>query len=170
MTSPKRFQERIPPILFAAAIYIVLTASAPAFASTNETWLGGSGNWTSSALWSPYIGSTLYPYNGVNDCTYSVIINSGGSVIMNCDVLIDNLTIGSGGALTVANGKTFRMDVGTLGNGIITNNGAITLNSTGDATYFATTGGAIAGSGVLTMSDNENNHILTNSNNANLTN
>ena len=170
MTSPKRFQKRIPLILFAAAICIVLAASAPAFPSTNETWLGGSGNWTNSVLWNPYIGSTLYPYNGVNDCTYSVIINSGGSVIMNCDVFIDNLTIGSGGSLTVGNGKTFRMDIETLGNGTITNNGAITLNSIGDATYFATTGGVIAGSGVLTMSDNENNHILTNSNNANLTN
>ncbi|MGD9506216.1 MAG: beta strand repeat-containing protein, partial [Syntrophobacteraceae bacterium] len=65
---------------------------------------------------------------------------------------------------TGANGST------TTLNGTITNSGTISIASTGDATYFATTGGAIAGSGVLTMSDNENNHILTNSNNANLTN
>jgi hypothetical protein len=144
-------------------------APAPACATVDVTWVGGSGVWTASASWDPYLGSSKYPYDGVNGSNYNVYIGASGDVSADTSVYIDNLSIASGGSLTVENGQSFWLRIGT-DSGVVTNDGTILLNSTGSGTYFLSTGGALTGSGVLEMSNNSNNHILTGYNYASLSN
>jgi len=109
---------------------------------------GGTVNLNNSAT---IVGGTLQSENGG-------VIQNTGSAALNGST--------SGGAVTLVAGSTLAVLNNTsLGvQGSIVNNGAITLNSGGNATYLEALGAAgstttLSGTGTLTMSNNGNNAI-----------
>ncbi len=83
--------------------------------------------------------------------------SSGGTIFSESNATLNGITITSGSALQVPNNNA------TFIQGTITNNGALTLNSVGNGTFLELVSGqnaTLAGTGVVTLSNNGNNLIL----------
>src|SRR3984957_17277308 len=123
----------------------------------DDSWIGGAGNWNVAANW-----SSGEPLNGTpSGATYNVFINNGGAVTMtnglNSSTPIDNLTVSSSSSLAIAVGNNL-----TITGSTIANAGAITLNSTGIATYIVIGAPSVtlSGGGTITMSNDAGNFIV----------
>lgn len=132
-------------------------ADAGAFAQTNATWNGGTGNWSNGANWST---NPVVPNNG-GGSFYSAVINGTGSDTITFDAtgtVINSLSLGLGetfqdnglspmltigdpnfpaagslannGTINWGNGANLALDI-TAGNGSIINNTPATINLTG---------------------------------------
>ena len=116
----------------------------------NDTWKGGTGNWSAAANWSAGV-----PNNGTpSGTTYNVFIDGGNpaksAVTLDISAAINTLTVDSDDALTLSNNTSL-----TVNGPTITNHGAIHMNGGANANGFLTLGGnvTLSGTGTLTMSD-----------------
>jgi hypothetical protein len=116
---------------------------------TTDTWQGGaSGNWSLASNWN----------NGA--------ITSGENILINLTTAATNVDQNfSIGTLTLSNAgdsATINNNVVLTVGGNITNNGAITLNSVGNATELivGASGIMLNGTGTLNMSNNSQNFIF----------
>ncbi|MBS0660590.1 MAG: FecR domain-containing protein [Verrucomicrobia bacterium] len=105
-------------------------------------WTGTSGNWNAGANWS---GGTV-----PNSATLDVLIDSGrtgvaSNVLMNGNFAVRDLTIDAGDALAIATGFTLTI------NGVLRNDGAISLQSGAGATLAFVNATTLTGSGSLTL-------------------
>ncbi len=152
-------------LLFMAGALLLLTGRSSAL-QVNATWDGGTGNWSLNTNWTP----DTVPNNGTN--TYNVLIDGGNLinsvVYLDTNPTIDNLTIDSGDSLSINNWKILRL----TGGGTITNNGVMSLNSSGSLTSLYLNSGnvTLTGTGTLTLSNNSANYIYGSSTAYNLTN
>jgi hypothetical protein len=113
------------------------------------TWIGGTGNWSVAANWSPAT---------VPGAADNVFID-GGSVtnsVVSLDIFgnINNLTSSAGDTLGINNGQTLWL------NGNLVNAGTLGLNSTGATTDLRIGAGTtFSGAGAVTLSDHASNRI-----------
>ncbi len=108
-------------------MFAIFTTASVNAALITATWIGpGDGNWSESAKWS----RTGVPNNGGGN-TFAVVINPGGTfdVVLNQDAVIDSLVVGGNDTLSFNNDRDL-----TIMTGPITNNGVVTMNSTGNGT------------------------------------
>jgi hypothetical protein len=140
------------------AVVIILALQGTSMAvQVTATWNGGAGNWSNIANWD----AGVVPSNGIN--TYDVRIDNGNvtnsSVTLDMTATIDKLTVDAPDSLNFNNGQGL-----TIAGGSVTNNGVISMNSTGTATDLKFNGGiTLSGTGGIVMSDNTQNRIITNS-------
>src|ERR1700693_5541692 len=73
--------------IWTAAVVAVCLCPTAAFAQTNSSWNGGTGNWSNATDWTP----NQVPNNGGGN-TYNVTIDSGGTDTLTLD---QNATINS---------------------------------------------------------------------------
>ena len=112
------------------------------------TALTGTGNWSNAAMWS------TPPQTG-----YNVTINPlelfPSNVTLDVNATINQLTLGSGATLTIANGQRLQVNANSL------IDGTLTLNATGSAAelYLGSSGVILSGTGTLVMSANSANRI-----------
>jgi len=134
---------------------LVMVSGANA-ALVTATWIGpGDGNWSESAKWSR-VG---VPNNGGGN-TYQVVIDSGGaySVVLNQNATIDTLTIGADDSLSFSNDRDLAITVGP-----ITNEGLVTMNSTGNSTELLVGANmTMTGSGEWALGDHAANVFRNN--------
>ncbi len=138
-----------------AGVALALAAGyTPAAMGVDAVWVGGTGDWSLDTNWSPV---------GVpNGLTFDVKIDNGdggtGSVVtLDTTVSINSLVLDLGDALSFTNGR----DLAVSGvDGDVTNNGTISLNSTGSLTQF-TVGGDLLGSGEVVIGTNSFNEFRT---------
>ena len=116
----------------------------------NDTWKGGTGNWSAAANWSAGV-----PNNGTpSGTTYNLFIDGGNpassAVTLDISAGINSLTVDSDDALTLNNNTSL-----TVSGPTITNNGAIHMNGGANANGFMALGGnvTLSGTGTLTMTD-----------------
>lgn len=158
---PRRgFTVRVTTILAALVATGLSLAAAARADQVDAVWIGGTGNWSAAANWSP----AVVPNNAVD--TYNVLIDnaddeSASVVTLNQNAIIDNLTIDPGDQLDVANIRLLTLVAGEA-SGVIDNQGVIRLLSTGSVTDIRPSGGEITltGGGVVIMSNNANNRIF----------
>ena len=125
------------------------------FSSVNDTWNGGTGNWSNAANWSAGV-----PNNGVN--TFEVFIaganNAASAVTLDQSATINDLTLNhANDSLTISDNHAL-----TIANTSISNAGNITLSSAGNFTELVIGGSSVtlSGGGTLTMGNNGNNLIF----------
>jgi fibronectin-binding autotransporter adhesin len=145
------------------AALLLLPAAAPA--QTTATWLGGTGNWTTSPLWTT---NPLFPNNGNGGQTFTAVVNSG-AVTVNQNIAVTGLVNG-GGTVTVGNGNTFStLSTLAVTGGTLTTSGSGSVVSLGTANLtagvlapaaggsvtlagaFNWTGGRLGGAGTTTL-------------------
>ncbi|HEV2270862.1 MAG TPA: hypothetical protein VGR92_15520 [Steroidobacteraceae bacterium] len=140
---------RLLPVLF--FICTIFPNPAPAGDPVvNDTWKGGTGNWSAAANWSAGV-----PNNGTpSGTTYNVFIDGGNAVssavTLDISAGINSLTVDTDDALTLDNNTSL-----TVSGPTVTNNGAIHMNGGASANGFLTLGGnvTLSGTGTLTMTD-----------------
>jgi len=136
-------------ILFFAAAIVACLSPRLAIGQTNSSWNGGTGNWSTSADWTP----NGVPNNGGGN-TYNVTIDSGGTdaVILNQNATIVSLTLGGStgtSSLSEASGAPETLTV----------MGGVTVNQTGFLDLES--GSTITVSGNLTNSGTvDTNHYV----------
>jgi Dockerin type I domain len=125
------------------------------------SYLGG-GVWEQDGNWS----TTAYPANGHfviisgdpfpdNNPFYNVVIDIAAPCTLGTSVTVESVSVANGSTLNVLNNST--LDVG---NGPLTNNGLITLNSTNSASHLRVRDGSgVSATGVISMSDSAQNYI-----------
>jgi hypothetical protein len=121
------------------------------FVITNDNWKGGAGNWSNAAKWSagvPTSNNNVFIDNGLATASPVALDISGAA---------NNLTISSGDSLNFNNNTVL-----TVGGTTISNAGAITLNSAGNATelIIGSSGVTLSGAGTMTLSNNSQNFIF----------
>ena len=134
---------------FPTAPYIALSAviagifafsGTAAFAQTDSSWQGGTGNWSNSANWD----------NGVLNGDFNALISNGkpGVSVANLDInaTIDNLSVDAGNTLNILAGNTltFQSAAGSTISGEVTvaSTGGIAV-AAGDALNLQLNGGTI---------------------------
>ena len=116
----------------------------------NDTWKGGTGNWSAAANWSAGVPNNGAPAN----TTYNVFIDGGNAahsaVTLDISATINTLTVDADDSLTQNNNTSF-----TVVGPTITNNGAIHLIGGGNANAYLNLAGnvTLSGTGTLTMTD-----------------
>lgn len=144
-------------ILLIVLFYNSMKTTPGKAAVTNDYRSRASGNWSAVATWERYDGTnwvaaTTAPNAGSNE----IAISSGHTVVLNASNTADQLIIETGGQLTIASGQTLTLNAGAgtdmVNNGIVSNDGTITLNGGANiahnagAQYIHTrNGGAIPG-------------------------
>ncbi len=140
-------------------LFMVLSlASPPVWAADNvaATWNGGLGFWNTAVNWD----IDVVPNNSSDN--YNVFVPQNTAVV-NLDIspTINNLTIGSGAQVNIQNNYALGVS-GSPGSAsaTITNNGQMSINSTGNYTdlilHIDTT---LTGNGILMLGDSPNNRI-----------
>ena len=145
-------------------------------AELDDAWTGGTGNYSNAGKWS----LNLVPDNNLapdSATSYNAVITAAGSVVTDdINPTVDNLTIGAGNSLTIADFRSLTVvanpgDGSTVGT--INNAGTLTLNSSGDYTELVLGGSGgtvmLTGGGTITMGNNANN-LITGPNDSTLTN
>jgi len=116
----------------------------------NDTWKGGTGNWSAAANWSAGVPNNGAPAN----TTYNVFIDGGNAahsaVTLDISATINTVTVDADDSLTQNNNTSF-----TVVGPTITNNGAIHLIGGGNANAYLNLAGnvTLSGTGTLTMTD-----------------
>ena len=113
-----------------------------AFAQTDSSWQGGTGDWSNSANWD----------NGVPNGDFNALISNGkpGVSVANLDInaTIDNLSVDAGNTLNILAGNTltFQSGAGSTISGEVTvaSTGGIAV-AAGDALNLQLNGGTITG-------------------------
>lgn len=135
--------------------------------ATTSIWTGAAGdsNYNNALNWTDGV-----PNGSYSSGPYTATI-PGGTVtepVMSASDTLTNLNIGtvsSTGSLTVGNGNNLYIDTGGT-TGAISNNGTLSLASSGNTTQLALEGPGgtvtLSGTGTLSMSDNANNRIVAN--------
>ena len=121
------------------------------------TWTGGTSNWNNAGNWS----GGVVPNNSASE--YKVLID-GGTTGTNSVVSIDisptitGFAIDSGDTLGLNNARSLSLQ----SSGTYTNDGTLSMNSTGTNTQLAVSGGtvSIGGTGAITLSDRTSNRII----------
>src|SRR5580700_10281289 len=135
-------------IRFAAVVLLLFPVSA--LAQCTSTWNGGTGSWDVAGNWTP---------SGVPTSSSNTCINAANSAVtINGNDATSNLTLGTGtDSLTIANAEAL-----TVSGSTVSNVGAISLNSTGNATelQIGAANVTLSGTGTLTMSNNTQNYIF----------
>ena len=117
-----------------------------------STWIGsvlsGSGNWTDSLFWLPP------PQPGYN-VTINNLLLLPAAVNLDVDATVNQLSLGPGAQLTIANGHKLQLNASS------TINGTLLLSSAGSATELLAGNPSVtlAGAGSIIMSANAGNHI-----------
>jgi hypothetical protein len=121
-----------------------------AHAQLTSTWIGsvvtGTGTW-SAGLWD------IAPQSGYNVTITTLIFPA--VVTLDVNATVNQLNLGSGATLTIANGRNLELLASS------TINGTLNLSSTGGSTELKAGGSAItlAGTGTIVMSANSANQI-----------
>ena len=138
---------RLLPVL--SFILVIFSGPAPA-GVVNDTWKGGTGNWSAAGSWSGGV-----PNNGApSGTTYNVFIDGGNAalsaVTLDISAGINSLTVDADDSLTLDNNTSL-----TVSGPTITDNGAIHMNGGANANGFLTLGAnvTLSGAGTLTMTD-----------------
>lgn len=120
------------------------TTANTACSGTTTNWLGGTGNWSSAAMWS----TKAVP----NGSTANVCIDNGNStnsvVTLDVNVTVGTLVVDAGDSLTISNGITFIVAGG------ISNSGQIVMNGSANPTFLEIANGqnvTLTGGGILAM-------------------
>jgi fibronectin-binding autotransporter adhesin len=146
-------------VLWLVAVTLLLFPVS-AFAQCTSTWNGGTGSWDVAGNWTP-VG---VPTSASNTC-----INAASSAVtINGNDATSTLTLGTGtDSLAIANAEVLTMSGSTISNA-----GAISLNSTGNATelLIGASNVTLSGAGTLTLGNNANNFIFGSSSSNVLTN
>jgi hypothetical protein len=109
--------------LSAVFVLSVLTANAPAQVVTS-VWNGATGNWIDPTLWSPAV-----PNNGTPPgATYNATVNGTGTLTVNSDIGIQQLTFPQG---------TINLQAGTLTANNTSNNGGAIIVGSGATLRFS---------------------------------
>jgi len=164
-------RSRLLAVLTVAALVwsLALDLGGAQAAQVTATWANNiTGNWNETARWSGLVGGDSYPNNDASD-TYSIVIDGiagtgPSSVTLNVSVAIDNLTVTSDSALTIANNNNLTVVSGATA-GTITNAGTIALSSSGSLTNLIIgTGGTVTlqGGGNIALGNNGSNRIYSN--------
>jgi len=153
------------------ALLVLGFADAAAFAQTNATWNGGTGNWSNGANWST---NPAVPNNGGGNF-YNAVINGTGSDTVSFDVtrtVINSLALGPGESFQ-DNGLSPTLTIGDPNfpaAGLLTNNGAINWGSNANLTLDMTAGnGSIINNSSATMNLTGAALTINDSGNANVT-
>jgi fibronectin-binding autotransporter adhesin len=145
-----------------AALSLAGFSSIASAAQLSDTWLGGTGSWTSSN-WSVTTGLG-YPKNGSpSGTTYTALIDNGNATVsdvsLSASVAVDNVSVSSGDTLEILSSGVLTIPT-YAGAGTISNAGTIKLRVTGganaptlmiDGSGVASPMAALTGGGVVTM-------------------
>jgi len=105
------------------------------------------GNWNNPAIWTP---------TGVPTSTNNVTISNGHTVVINANINVSNLTIGSGSAAQLRfSGNTART-VSVANNVTVSANATFSILSTSNATHSLTIGGNLLNNGTFRMFEDNN--------------
>jgi len=141
----KTNQEVIMSRLFYLLVCVfILSGMNNLWAQTTYSWIGGSGNWSVAANWSP---------NGVPTAADNVLITADGTYTVTLDVDTTITDISIGGASGVQTLSLSNRTLTIIGDGAVNNNGVVSLsNSTisGNGT-LTNSGSLITYSGTLDM-------------------
>ncbi len=146
--------------LFFSFLFLIFSfLPTPTFAAqVDANWIGAaSGSYNTGSNWS----GGVVPNNSTD--TYNVKIDNGNTgqattVTLNTiNPTVDNLTIDSLDTFIVANGRLFTVTGGS-GAGTITNNGTLSIDSSGSTTQLRITGATVTpvvinGSGSIVLGD-----------------
>jgi hypothetical protein len=155
-------------IIVGGSVVTAMSSLSALAVSNDVTWLGGNSSWGDASRWSAGVvplnsgSNTFNVFIPVNLASANVIaVNYGNGHTSS----IDTLTLTSS---TINIGDTDRLDVI---NHLVVNSGAININgATSFTTFSLIGGGTISGGGVITMGNNANNHIRTETPNTRITN
>ena len=130
------------PQLMATGLFSAQTQSPVPLTASNDTWLGGSGNWSNASLWSLGV---------VPNGNYNALIDSGvvSPVALDVSAGIENLTIDSNDSLSFNPGTQL-----TINGGTISNAGEIIINGGGGSNTYLLLGAntTLSGGGTVTLS------------------
>ncbi len=103
-------------------------------AVTNDYRSKTTGNWSSASTWERYNGSAWVNAASAPSSANNVItIQNGHTVTLTGNVTVDQLIVDAGGQIEIISGQTLTIANGTgtdvVNNGIITNSGTVTLNT-----------------------------------------
>jgi hypothetical protein len=138
-------------LLPVALLLSVIVPSVSFGQLVTSTWIGsligGSGNWSNDLLW------TTPPQPGSN-VTIEVLLFPP-LVTLDVDATVNQLTLGTGATLALANGRTLQLNANS------TIDGTLTLNATTGFSELLSGSGTttLSGSGTIKMSANSNNRI-----------
>ncbi|MGH7943498.1 MAG: beta strand repeat-containing protein [Opitutaceae bacterium] len=143
------------PLAFVPLVLLALSgiSTTRAQVQVTSTWIGNltlaaSGNWSNSLFWLPP------PQPG-----YNVVINDllflPTNVTLDVDATINQLSLGSGATLTIADGKRLELNASS------TINGTLFMSATGGSAELRLNAPAltVSGTGTIVMSANANNLI-----------
>lgn len=93
-----------------------------------------SGNWNSAATWQKYNGSSwINAPSSPTSADKAITIQNGHNVSITGNITVDQVSISSGGSVTVQNGITFTVANGSgtdlTVSGTLSNSGTVTINS-----------------------------------------
>ena len=165
-------RHRFAPFVSALTVAVVMTGESRA--QTPAHWNGGTGNWTTAALWS----GGVVPNNGTPPgSTYDAFIDAAGTytVTLNSPITVSNLTMNDASAtLTVSSTRSSIVNSTTLTAGIIQLSGGTimggTMTSAGGRltatnSFSNNLSGVTIGSGVLDLASSFSRLQLTNGSN-----
>ncbi len=135
---------------FGTSFLLLLLIGTPlAGSGITSLWIGGSGDWTDPAQWSP----AGVPNNGAS--TYLVTVNSGAVDVANIfsqNIYLDGLTVGSQSTIHV-NDQGLVLGSPTSVAALLTNAGAINLTNAANLTLDYSAGAAATNSGTISVGD-----------------
>jgi hypothetical protein len=136
------------PATGAAAVKRTKAIAPPPLTADSWTGTAGDNNWNTAGNWSGGVPTSASAVT-IGTATTSVNMNAGTGMFGTLSLS------GSGDALGITNGDTLE----AFGN--IANNGALTLNSTGNFTELVLEGNVtLSGTGTVTLSNNSQNYIF----------
>ena len=142
--------------LLIGSVFFVITCMCPILtdAQTNN-WLGGAGNWSNGGMWS--LGT---PPSGSQNANIDNGNANASAVALDTDGQCSNLTIDRDDSLSFNEGQTLTVDGSS-----ITNNGAITVNSSGGSTglFLSAVDVTLSGKGRVRLTNYPNSFIDGNS-------
>ena len=125
-------------------IFINLSDSKKSFASASGDYRSAaSGNWSSTATWQKYNGSSWVAATAVPSSSDGIIeIRSGHTVTLTADVTVDQVVVDAGGTIVINSSRYLYTANGSgtdlVNNGTITVNGYLTQNASSTLTNFGT--------------------------------
>lgn len=124
----------------AVLLLIAGVIAGSAYAQTNSTWNGGTGNWSNSTDWTP----NAVPDNDTGNTTYDVTIGAPNSVVtMDIGSTINKLALGTKNSLNISASEGLRLSDGDSSNsGKLTNFGELVLGFVSTSSTLTNNSGA----------------------------
>jgi hypothetical protein len=131
-------------------LFILLLAGAPlAGSEITSFWIGGIGDWTDPAQWSP----AGVPNSGAS--TYLVTVNSGAVDVANIftqNIYLDGITVGSQSTVHV-NDQGLVLGSPASASALLTNAGTVNLTNAASLTLDYSAGAPATNSGTISVGD-----------------